>query len=313
MPTVLVITEQERLRLLFTRMGESGGFRLRVAPTLGQGEEEIALRMPHYIFVESGISGMTGADIMCYLRVLLPEEVEVVLMARDDSGTEAFRGAGGLFCLDLSLGDEALQRGFREIILQRPPRQKSPPPPSEPLPVAEKTTRKLLFEPGRRDPAIKDKRLLWLIPLVLAVAVLSVFTYRLGRRTASTASQPVPGVAVPADNTSVGRSSAPNPASQQKTALQPAGTKGAAPAQTVQPSGTPAGTPSGRERRYQVQRGDTLLKILVKDFGLSYQDAMRTIPEVKRRNDLSDAKKLKLGQTLIIPARQNPGRPAKGD
>jgi len=143
MPTVLLITEQEGLRLLFTRLGQTGPFRLRVAPTLAQGEEEISVRLPHYLFVEAGLAGLSGAVTLRYLRGLLPEEVEVILMTQEASVSEEFRKAGGLFSLDLSLDDEALQRSISDILPRSVPQQAPPLP--EPFPSSEKTARELLF------------------------------------------------------------------------------------------------------------------------------------------------------------------------
>ena len=176
MPTILLITEQERVRQLFTGMEQGGMFRLRVAPTLGQGEEEISARLPHFVFVENRISGLPGADIMAYLRDLLPEGSEVILMARDAADNAECREVGGLFFLDLSESDEALRRCINDAV----PSYVSPQMPSspEPLTASTRTVREVLsYQPDREEPATKHKRLLWLIPLGLAAISLGVVAY----------------------------------------------------------------------------------------------------------------------------------------
>ena len=180
MLTILLISEQERLRLLFTKLEQHGLFRLRVAPTLAQGAEEIAVRRPHYVFVENRISGLPGAAIAGYLRGLLPEGSEVILMARGAADTEECREAGGLFLLDLAENDESLQHSIIETI----PRYAPPPKPlsSEPQPILPRTAREFLSrEPDREGPAANGKRRFWLIPLALVLVSAGVIAYQVSK------------------------------------------------------------------------------------------------------------------------------------
>jgi hypothetical protein len=53
--------------------------------------------------------------------------------------------------------------------------------------------------------------------------------------------------------------------------------------------------------RYTVKPGDHIFKILMRDFGLSNQQAERIIPEISRVNGIDDIRRLRVGQELIIP------------
>ncbi|WP_306536469.1 LysM domain-containing protein [Geobacter sp.] len=58
---------------------------------------------------------------------------------------------------------------------------------------------------------------------------------------------------------------------------------------------------SGDYTRYTVKPGDFLFKILIRDFGLSNARAEALIPEIQRLNKLPSAKRLVVGQTILIP------------
>jgi hypothetical protein len=72
--------------------------------------------------------------------------------------------------------------------------------------------------------------------------------------------------------------------------------------------GRPAVSRAGRDGyvRYTVNPGDHIFKILTVRFGLSEDAADRLVPEIKRINDISDIRKLRVGQTLLIPANGKP-------
>ena len=53
---------------------------------------------------------------------------------------------------------------------------------------------------------------------------------------------------------------------------------------------------------YTVKPGDHIFKILHKEFGLSNRQAEALIPEIIRRNAITNIKGLKVGQTLLIPS-----------
>jgi len=52
---------------------------------------------------------------------------------------------------------------------------------------------------------------------------------------------------------------------------------------------------------YSVKPGDHLFKILMRDYGLSSDEAESFIEEIKRENNIYDIKRLKVGQEIIIP------------
>jgi LysM repeat protein len=52
---------------------------------------------------------------------------------------------------------------------------------------------------------------------------------------------------------------------------------------------------------YTVKPGDHLFKILMRDYGLSNNEAESFIEEIKRENNIYDIKRLKIGQKIVIP------------
>ena len=288
MPTVLLITEQERLLQLFTTLEQEGMFRLRLAPTLAQGEEEIVARLPHYVFVENGISGLPGASIAGHLRGLLPEGAEVVLMARGAADTGECREVGGLFLLELSENDEALRRCIAEIIPRHPAPEQ--PPPSQPLPVLPKTAREFLsHEPDRARLSAGAKRLFWLIPLGILVISLGFMAYR--------ARKPAPPV--PLKTTSGAPPAAATVAGPTAASATAQGIRYLASGKHPAPTG-PANLPGGKGLSYVVQPGDNLLNVLMNKYGFTHRGALGIIPELKRLNHLSDLDVIQPGQTIIL-------------
>ena len=212
MPTLLLITEQESVRRLFAELERSGLFGLRVAPTLAQGEEELAARTPDCIFVQNHLSGLAGILILRFLRGLVPDDTAIILMARDGADAADAKESGVVAdaVLDLSLPDHALRRSIEDAL---PVEAAAPtnPPPVEPAPAAQQSARELLFdEPDRKGPAARERRLLWLIPVLLAVVALSVLAYRAGKKGPQPPA-PTRAVAPPATGTPLAQNpAAPN-------------------------------------------------------------------------------------------------------
>ena len=63
--------------------------------------------------------------------------------------------------------------------------------------------------------------------------------------------------------------------------------------------------------RYTVKPGDHIFKILVRDFGLSNQQAERIIPDIARLNGIGDIRRLRVGQELVIPLPPSPEKAGK--
>ncbi len=59
--------------------------------------------------------------------------------------------------------------------------------------------------------------------------------------------------------------------------------------------------------RYTVKPGDHIFKVLMRNFGLSNQQAERIIPEIARVNGIDDIRRLRVGQELLIPLTQSKG------
>ncbi|WP_298432233.1 LysM domain-containing protein [Geobacter sp.] len=58
---------------------------------------------------------------------------------------------------------------------------------------------------------------------------------------------------------------------------------------------------------YTTRPGDHIFKILMRDYGLSNDEAEALIPEVKRLNGISDIRRLRVGQILRIPLQRGTG------
>lgn len=70
------------------------------------------------------------------------------------------------------------------------------------------------------------------------------------------------------------------------------------------------GAPGSAPRVHTVQAGDNLFKILMRDYGLTNAEAEACIAETLRANNISNIKRLKIGQKIIFPrlpgSRQEP-------
>jgi hypothetical protein len=84
----------------------------------------------------------------------------------------------------------------------------------------------------------------------------------------------------------------PAPARREPAARQP---------RPLKPSPTETTPKAGRESSYTVRPGDNLFLILVRQYGLSNRAAEQLIPEIVRRNGLTEPQKLTVGQRLVIP------------
>lgn len=70
--------------------------------------------------------------------------------------------------------------------------------------------------------------------------------------------------------------------------------KRAAPAKAV-------ATAEGGSSRYTIKSGEHISLILVRHYGLKETEAYKLLPEVLKLNNLSDARKVPVGRTLVIP------------
>lgn len=70
---------------------------------------------------------------------------------------------------------------------------------------------------------------------------------------------------------------------------------------TSRVSGKQSSSSSAKSDVYTVRPGDHLFKILMRDYGLSNNEAESFIEEIKRENNIYDIKRLKIGRKIIIP------------
>jgi hypothetical protein len=62
--------------------------------------------------------------------------------------------------------------------------------------------------------------------------------------------------------------------------------------------------PAPEDTSYRVKRGDSLTKILMRDYGVSRDRAKALIPEIRRRNRLSETGGLTAGRNIILPLQE---------
>jgi hypothetical protein len=65
-----------------------------------------------------------------------------------------------------------------------------------------------------------------------------------------------------------------------------------------------AARPAPGETLYRVKRGDSLTKILMRDYGMSRDRAKALAPEIRRRNRLGETGGLKAGRNIILPLQE---------
>jgi hypothetical protein len=65
-----------------------------------------------------------------------------------------------------------------------------------------------------------------------------------------------------------------------------------------------AARPAPGETTYRVKRGDSLTKILMRDYRMSRDRAKALVPEIRRRNRLGETGGLKAGRNIILPLQE---------
>jgi hypothetical protein len=70
--------------------------------------------------------------------------------------------------------------------------------------------------------------------------------------------------------------------------------------------------PGQGESAYRVKRGDSLTKILMREYGMSRAKARAVIPDIRRRNGLDGTLRLTAGREIIIPLPGKRGKKAAG-
>lgn len=117
---VLLITDTERLQLIFAALETKGLLELRTAATLTQADLEISGSAPDFTFVQSRISGFSSVIMLRHLKKVLPPKAKIILMAGDaDDAAQARQGAVSF--LDLSADDEVLEQAIRQVLENKTP------------------------------------------------------------------------------------------------------------------------------------------------------------------------------------------------
>jgi hypothetical protein len=117
---VLLITDTERLQLIFAALESKGLLELRTAATLTPSDLEISASAPDFTFVQSRISGFSSVILLRHLKKVLPPKAKIILMAGDaDDAAQARQGA--IPFLDLSADDEALEEAIKQLLENKTP------------------------------------------------------------------------------------------------------------------------------------------------------------------------------------------------
>ena len=117
---VLLITDTERLQLIFAALESKGLLELRTAATLTPSDLEISASAPDFTFVQSRISGFSSIIMLRHLKKVLPQKAKIILLAGNaEDAAQARQGAVPF--LDLSVDDEALEEAIRQLLNNKTP------------------------------------------------------------------------------------------------------------------------------------------------------------------------------------------------
>ncbi|UFS72285.1 LysM peptidoglycan-binding domain-containing protein [Geomonas sp. RF6] len=282
MADILVITDQQRVSELFTRASSALENRLRIVPTLAQGEEEIAAAPPSHAFVQGTISGVSGDEVLAYLNRLLPPTTKVVLLAADRDSADRIRCETLVTAQD----DAALERAITACITLgaiESAREKG----DAAAPAPAEAARDLLFSAhhDEGDGSGRSSRGVWYVAALIAAIGTGAIAAHLVKHPAppATVAQVTPQRIAPAAPQAATPAPAPQPGSAQEKLRE-----------------VPAAAPADRRISHLVREGDTIWKILA-SHGIGESAGAPLLPEIKRLNHLRELERLKPGQTLVIP------------
>ncbi|GFO58722.1 hypothetical protein GMST_10470 [Geomonas silvestris] len=300
MPAVLVLSRGERLLRLVRPLVQPNLLRLHTAATLGEAREVLAEQQPEWVLADlASLPDYGAAEITAALS---GPATSVVLLATGHEAIAPGTPSRADLVLDLALSDAELVHALRSLICSGSTAEQPQPAPAHPLAQA----RALLFTTPDQQA---ERPHLWAALGSAAVfGTALVFWAVAGRR----GPEAVPSRAVPAAPPVA--SSAPSPVPTPLPA--PAPRPLPAPAQARRPAAgrsvnysqparneptdpaAPEGVPPGS---VVVGPNETVLRILKRDFGLGYHEALALLPALRRLNKGRDLDRLQPGQRLELP------------
>lgn len=308
MPAVLVLSHGERLLRLVRPLAQHNQLRLHTAATLAEAREVVADQHPEWVLAEvSNLPGYGAAEISAALSS--PASTVVLFVSGQELCATGPPRHGELL-LDLARSDAELDHALTSLICSGSNPEQPPSPPALPLAQA----RALLFTPSDQKAA---RPRLWAALAVGGVIGIAVFSLLLTGRRAPEAvpsrSVPVaPPAAPPIPSPAPTPAPAPAPAPRRTPAParapRPAADRSAAHAQVSTTDLRDSAAPEGAAPRVIVVRpNETVLRILKRDFGLSYHEALAVLPALRRLNKGKDLDRLQPGQKLELPLDLPPG------
>lgn len=151
MVDIHVITDQERLKRIFTELAGIPGVQVRISPSLDTGLVEINRQIPSLQFTQSHMSGLSGEIIIRHIKKDIKNRTTKFILLTE--GQENCKGAHRV--IDLTLADDLLAAAIRDAVdhygfkkRKRAPTRKTAA--AEPLPETE--------EDALVDAALDDSR-----------------------------------------------------------------------------------------------------------------------------------------------------------
>lgn len=306
MPAVLVLSRGERLLRLVRPLAQRNLLRLHVAATLAEAREVLAEQQPEWVLADvASLPGYGAAEIAAALSGLAT--TVVLLVSGHEAVASGTRSKADLH-LDLSGSDAELVQALTSLMLSGTSAGQPDPAPALPLAQA----RALLFTAP--DQQAERPHLWAALGITTALGTALVFWVVAERQepeaVSSRAVPAAPPVAAPALPPAPAAAAPPAPrrAPVPAQALRPAADRTLDPTQPARNEPADSAAPEGVTPGFiVVGPNDTVLRILKRDFGLGYHEALAVLPALRRLNKGRDLDRLQPGQRLALPAELVPG------
>jgi hypothetical protein len=122
---LLLITDVDRLRTIFSRLTDDKKIRLRVATSLEKGSEELAAEKPAFVFLQTHLSGLSADILLMHLKKQLGRKRTrfILLATPEQAGDDIARLYQGH--IDTALDDDMMLESIKALVA--PPKAKKSP------------------------------------------------------------------------------------------------------------------------------------------------------------------------------------------
>jgi len=309
MPSVLILTRSERLQCLARALTQDQQLQVLVTATLAEAREMVAGQQPEWLIAEaSGLPGCAAAEI----AAALSHATGTMLLLATGDEAATLRYSARRLMLDSARSDAEVEAEIKAIIS---------------APHLESPAQAGKAQHGRPALGIGRRPLLSACAAAAAAVLAGALLFgRLGpadrgpspKAGSGNAVLPASPAPAPAPAPVPAPAAAPPQEKDQPAAAHPiAATSPAQAAQAAQaaepaPGPTDPAAAAAPTRVIVVGAHDTVLKILKRDFGLSYHEALAALPVLRRLNKVADLDRLQPGQTLHVPVGALTGAPSPG-